>query len=339
MEATPSPAFDGAPVDDVPGDGARRPTHVVRAVRLGGVPGATRPDTSVLDDELVVEAPLEVRLDGDLVATTMRTPGHDFELALGLLWAERRISSARVGVRRCPEQGSPLSRPGDVVCVDTPRGAGTGRNASDAAGTPGASRLGLTASSCGVCGVEQIESLVSGLEAVGGVPPTHRQLLDWVTALDRGGDPGAEPQQSPQGLFERTGGSHAAAALDAEGEILVLREDIGRHNAVDKVVGSLLSGGTLPALGTDGRPEQSRPAETARPAALWVSGRASFEIVQKCWAAGIPALVSVGAASALAVDTADRAGITLAGFAREGRATVYTGAPAAGDDPDPSEEP
>ena len=114
------------------------------------------------------------------------------------------------------------------------------------------------------------------------------------------------PQQA---LFQQTGGSHAAAACTADGEVLVLREDIGRHNAVDKVVGRLLLDGDLPATGR----------------ILWVSGRASFEMVQKAWAAGFAVLVSVSAPSSLAVSLARRAGLVLVGFARDGRLTVYAG--------------
>ncbi|MFV0316288.1 MAG: formate dehydrogenase accessory sulfurtransferase FdhD [Microthrixaceae bacterium] len=287
-------------------------------------------------DEVMVEAPLEVHLDGELVATTMRTPGNDFELALGLLWSEGRIAGPQVTLRRCPERGSPLSSPEDVLCVEHPAGEiGRGRNGSSAgAGEPAAGpRLGLTASSCGICGVEQMERLVAGLDPLKASEVHPAALLRVVDDLERRDSAG-------QGLFERTGGAHAAGALTADGSVILVREDIGRHNAVDKVVGALLEQGSLPALlagvpvavaNQDGPhqdgPDQDGPGgPLAHPALLWVSGRASFEIVQKAWAAGIAVVISVGAVSALAIELAERANISLVGFARAGRATLYSGA-------------
>jgi FdhD protein len=158
-------------------------------------------------------------------------------------------------------------------------------------------RLGPTTSSCGLCGAVSIETLRERLPVV--VAPPFP--LDVLAAMpDR-----VRPLQR---LFDETGAVHAAAAVDREGNVLVVREDIGRHNAVDKVVGRLLLDGRLPA------------SELA----LFVSGRASFEMVQKAWAAGFGAVVAVSAPSALAVETARTAGLMLAGFARSGRMTMYS---------------
>lgn len=235
-------------------------------------------------DEVIVEEPLEIRLDDELVATTMRTPGHDFELAVGFCHAEGLLGAATVREVRYCATGSATETGFNVVTVHT------GGQAADR--TP--RRRGLVSSSCGVCGTESIEALTEGLA------PLPRPSLDLEAILR------VRPER--QELFDRTGGVHAAAVFaSADGTVEVLREDIGRHNAVDKVVGALRLAGRLPAgdLG------------------LWVSGRASFEIVQKAWAAGIPVVVSVSAASSLAVQTARRAGITLVGFSRGGSGVLY----------------
>jgi len=238
-------------------------------------------------DELAVEEPLEIRLDEHLVGTTMRTPGHDFELAVGLCHGDGLLAGAPVcGVRYCAT-GSALDTEYNVVTVDT-----GGR-----APVP-APRLAMTSASCGLCGNQTINELCDRLEPIEDAAPAPLDVLasmpDRVTA--------------EQGLFARTGAVHAAAAFADDGTIVVLREDVGRHNAVDKVVGRMLLDGRMPA-GHMG---------------LFVSGRASFEMVQKAWAAGFSSLVAVSAPSSLAVDTARRAGITLAGFARGGGLNLYT---------------
>ena len=241
-------------------------------------------------DELVVEEPLTIQLDGNLVTTTMRTPGDDFELAVGFCHAEGLLNGHAVsGIRYCGT-GPAIETDFNVVTVDT------GHQAP--APTP---RLGLTSSSCGLCGAEAIAELADRLERLVGVDPFPVATLARMPDIVAGRQP----------LFDRTGAVHAAAAFDREGQLLVAREDIGRHNAVDKVVGRLLLDGQLPAnrLG------------------LFVSGRASFEMVQKAWAAGFAAVVAVSAPSALAVDTAAAANITLAGFARDGRLNLYTAPP------------
>ena len=260
----------------------RRRTESVLA-RLVSDDGSTtrRPE------DVLVEEPMEIRLDGETVATTMRTPGNDFELAVGWCHAEGAlVDGATVsGVRYCAT-GSAVDTEFNIVSVDT---AGT------SPGLP--ARLGTVSSSCGICGAESIDDLVDRLKPLEPIDNLDGTRLARLVAS-------LAPHQE---LFERTGGSHAAAACDTDGSLLVVREDIGRHNAVDKVVGRLLLDGELPATGL----------------VLWVSGRASFEMVQKAWAAGFAALVSVSAPSSLAIRTAGRAGLILVGFAHDGRMTVY----------------
>jgi FdhD protein len=249
--------------------------------RWDGTTLARRPD------RLVVEEPLEVRLDGHLVATTMRTPGHDFELAVGLCHGDGLLAGAPVRTCRYCATGSPLESGFNVVEVDT----------GGVAPVPTA-RVGATTSSCGSCGLTEIAEL---RERVGPLPPTDPWPLELLARAP-------ERVRADQEVFATTGAAHAAAAVDRAGEAVVVREDIGRHNAVDKVVGRLLLDGALPA--TD--------------LALVVSGRASFEIVQKAWAAGFGAVVAVSAPSALAVAVARAAGLTLAGFVRDGTANLYS---------------
>jgi FdhD protein len=238
-------------------------------------------------DELVVEEPLEVRLDGHLVGTTMRTPGHDFELAVGLCHGDGLLAGATVRtVRYCGRE--PAAASGyNVVTVDT----------GGVAPMPDP-RVGTTTSSCGLCGSTSIDELRERLRPL---PPSRTPSVEALLAAP-------ERVRRHQELFERTGAVHAAAALDERGEPVVVREDVGRHNAVDKVVGRLLLDGRLPAAGMG----------------LFVSGRASFEMVQKAWAAGFGSVVAVSAPTALAVEAARAAGITLLGFARSGRATQYS---------------
>lgn len=239
-------------------------------------------------DHLVVEEPLSIRLDGELVATTMRTPGHDFELATGFCFADGLLGGAPVtGVRYCAD-GSAVESAFNVVTVETGGRAPTP--------TP---RLGNTSSSCGLCGSQALDELVERLVPVpSGLPDVPFETISAIPAA----------VATVQPIFAETGAVHAAAAFTTDGRIDVVREDVGRHNAVDKVVGRLLLDGRLPA----------------RDLALFVSGRASFEMVQKAWAAGFGTVVSVSAPTALAVQTAKRAGITLYGFVRDGRAVRYS---------------
>jgi FdhD protein len=230
-------------------------------------------------DRLIVEEPLEVHLDGHLVGTTMRTPGHDFELAVGLLHGDGLLAGAPVVSCRYCGTGSPVESEFNVVSVDT---GGT-------APVP-APRLTSTTAACGLCGSTAIEELRDRIAPIPVGEPWPMALLAKAPSL-------VHPDQD---LFATTGAVHAAAAFDRSGAPVLVREDIGRHNAVDKVVGRLLLDGRLPA--TD--------------LGLYVSGRAGFEIVQKAWAAGFSAVVAVSAPSALAVEAAQQCGMTLVGFVR-----------------------
>ncbi len=230
---------------------------------------------------------MTIQLDGAVVATTMRTPGHDYELAAGFCFTDGLLAGAPViGVRYCAD-GSAAASQFNVVTVETGGRAPTP--------TP---RLGNTTSSCGLCGSEAIDQLCDRLDTLPDTAPIDLAVLASV------------PEQvlGTQGLFSATGAVHAAAAFDATGEVLLTREDVGRHNAVDKVVGRMLLDGQLPATGLG----------------LFVSGRASFELVQKAWAAGFSVLVAVSAPTSLAVATARRAELRLAGFVRQGRLNVYS---------------
>jgi FdhD protein len=238
-------------------------------------------------DELVVEEPLEIRLDGHRVATTMRTPGNDFELAVGFCFSDGLLAEAPVTTVRYCATGTASETAFNVVTVET----------GGQAPVPEA-RLTPVTSSCGLCGSTTLADLAARLDPL--PPPTALIPLATLARVPAN-------VRAAQGLFGATGGSHAAAAVTSDGEPIIVREDIGRHNAVDKVVGRLLLDGQLPA------------GELA----LFVSGRASFEMVQKAWAGGFPTVVAVSAPSALAVATARTAGITLAGFARDGRVNVY----------------
>ena len=235
-------------------------------------------------DELIVEEPLEIHLDGVLVATTMRTPGHDFELAAGFCHTEGLLAGAPVrGCRYCGT-GAAIESDFNVVTVET----------GGLAPTP-TPRLTATTSACGMCGTTAIDELRDRLRPLPPSPPIPLEVL-------------ADLTNDAQELFDATGAVHAATLFAADGAPLLTREDIGRHNAVDKVVGRLLLDGRLPPTGLG----------------LWVSGRASFEIVQKAWAAGVSTVVAVSAPSSLAVSAARLAEMTLCGFARGGRLNVYS---------------
>jgi FdhD protein len=237
-------------------------------------------------DELIVEEPMTIQLDGVIVSTTMRTPGNDYELAAGFCFSDGLLGGARVtGVRYCAD-GAASDSQFNVVTVET-----GGRAPVP---TP---RLGTTTSSCGLCGHEAIETLCDRLAPLPATDPIPLAVVGKVPSAVLDG----------QSLFSTTGAVHAAAAFTPDGGVLTTREDVGRHNAVDKVVGRMLLDGQLPATGLG----------------LFVSGRASFELVQKAWAAGFGTLVAVSAPTALAVQTARRAGLTLAGFVRGDRLNVY----------------
>jgi FdhD protein len=246
-------------------------------------------DTARLPDELAEEEPMSIQLDGTLVATTMRTPGHDYELAVGYCFTEGLLNGLPVnGVRYCAA-GSALETNFNVVTVDT------GGRAPEPS-----RRLGAITSSCGLCGSSTLDELAARIEPL---PAGRLALFDpsvLATVPDR--------VRARQSLFGSTGAVHAAAAFDLSGDPLVIREDVGRHNATDKVIGRLVLDGLLPANGLG----------------LLVSGRASFELVHKAWAAGFAAMVAVSAPTALAVRAARRAGLLLAGFARSDQMNIYS---------------
>lgn len=244
-------------------------------------------------DELVVEEPLEILLDGARVATTMRTPGHDFELAVGFCHSEGLLAGSPVRSCRYCAAGPAVETGFNVVEVDT-----------GGAAPPPTPRLGTTTSACGLCGADAIADVQARIDRLPAAEPWPLELLATLP----------ERVRAEQPLFGRTGAAHAAAACDRTGTPRLVREDIGRHNAVDKLVGRLLLDGALPAL---------HPAGGPGDLALYASGRASFEIVQKAWAAGFQAVVAVSAPSALAVQAAEQAGITLCGFARGSTMNVY----------------
>jgi FdhD protein len=245
-------------------------------------------------DEVAAEEPLEVRLAGETFATTMRTPGHDHELVAGLLFGEGLIGSrAELGsIVHCGRPGEE----GHGNVIDVAPGPGF---AFDLERVAGAARRSVTSAACGVCGRRTIDDLLDRI----GVIESPRAI---AAAAIRGLP---ERLRAAQPTFDRTGGLHAAGIADADGELAIVREDIGRHNAVDKAIGRLLLDGRLPA----------------GPELLVVSGRVSFEIVQKALAARIGVLVAVSAPSSLAVRTAERANMTLIGFARAGGFVVYAG--------------
>ena len=228
-------------------------------------------------DDVAVELPLEIRLNGSPVAVTMRTPGHDFELAAGFLYGEGIVDAA-------PEMALPEDLAANTVDAVAP-----------GARAPSARRF-YTTSSCGICGKGALEEVEAIAAVVSGGPVVSRSLLAGLP--DRLAQPG----------FERTGGLHATGLFSASGESVAVREDVGRHNAMDKVVGWALLSGALPLTES----------------LLCVSGRLAFELVQKAARAGAPILVGVGAPTSLAVELAEDRGVTLAGFARGGRVNIYT---------------
>jgi FdhD protein len=230
-----------------------------------------------IDDAVAVEEPLEIRVDGKPLAVTMRTPGHDEELALGFLFGEGLIDGTR-------KAGPTEDFAANVVEVSGPLRR-----------DPGARRF-YTTSSCGVCGKGALEEIAVLSPPLGEGPVLPRSLL------------AALPERLRQPAFAKTGGLHATGLFDARGELLYAREDVGRHNAMDKVIGRALLDGRLPLSSC----------------LLCVSGRLSFELAQKAAVAGVPILVGVGAPSSLAIALAQERGLTLCGFARGQSVNVYT---------------
>jgi FdhD protein len=231
-----------------------------------------------LSDEVAVEEPLEIRVDGRPLVVTMRTPGEDEELALGFLYGEGLIDGGR-------DAGPP-----DDLAANTVEVAGPLTRDPTA-------RAFYTSSSCGVCGKGALEEVAVHSAPASPGPAFPRERL------------AAMPDGLRQPTFARTGGLHATGLFTPAGELVCVREDVGRHNAMDKVVGWALRAGLVPL----------------HPHALCVSGRLSFELVQKAAVAGAPVLVGVGAPTSLAIRLAEARGLTLCGFARDGRVNVYTG--------------
>jgi FdhD protein len=256
-------------------------------LRIRGAAHSTRPDT------VAAEEPLEIRLGGAPLAVTMRTPGDDFDLVHGFLATEAVIGSADdlAGLRYCNSVDEDGRNTYNVVDVDLAPGVSAPDTALD--------RNFYTSSSCGVCGKASIDAIRTR------------------TAFDVAGDPVRVPLEvllalpdrlrAAQQVFDKTGGLHAAGLFTAEGGLVALREDVGRHNAVDKVVGDAVRAGRLPLAGH----------------VLMVSGRSSFELTQKAAMAGVPVLAAVSAPSSLAVELAREVGITLVGFLRGDGCNVY----------------
>ncbi|MCF1592686.1 formate dehydrogenase accessory sulfurtransferase FdhD [Streptomyces muensis] len=267
-----------------------RVTERRRVLRIREGAASSRPDT------LVAEEPLEIRLNGRPLAITMRTPGDDFALAVGFLVSEGVIGRA--------EEVASV-----VYCAGATADGSNTYNVVDVRLAPGVpvpditlERNVYTTSSCGLCGKASLDAVrTTARWTIADTPPV-RVTPALLAALP-------DQLRAAQRVFDRTGGLHAAGLFSPEGELLDLREDVGRHNAVDKLIGRALRSGHLPL---------SRSI-------LLVSGRASFELAQKAVMAGIPLLAAVSAPSSLAVDLATETGLTLVGFLRGGSMNVYAG--------------
>ncbi len=283
----------------------RKPFPTLQIAHRVAEPAASKDIPSegllVMDDEgvhersdwIVIEEPLEIRAHGPgqeptSVAVTMRTPGNDAELAVGFLYTEGLVQSRadvvtsrdcdwRRGVAACNVVQVALSRPFDSTILK---------------------RNFFATSSCGVCGKATLDQIAVRCPPVGRGPVVGRSVLIGLPGALRGA----------QTVFDRTGGLHAAGLFDVAGCLIALREDVGRHNAVDKLVGRALLDGELPLAGR----------------IMLVSGRTSFEILQKAAVSGVPIVCAVSAPSSLAVSVADRLGITLVGFLRGSSFNVYT---------------
>lgn len=270
-----------------------RVTERRKVIRIRDGAVSTRPDT------LVAEEPLEIRLNGKPLAITMRTPGDDFALAAGFLVSE--------GVFGRADEVQNI-----VYCAGATVDGSNTYNVVDVRTAPGVvlpditlERNVYTTSSCGLCGKASLDAVRTtarwAIDDGGDAPPVRLEPALLAGLPDR--------LREAQRVFDRTGGLHAAALFTEDGEMLDVREDVGRHNAVDKLVGRALQRGDLPLSRT----------------ILLVSGRASFELAQKAVMAGIPVLAAVSAPSALAVDLAAETGLTLVGFLRGPSMNVYAG--------------
>lgn len=268
---------------------ARRNVTPVKVVSVNGGVRSERPDT------LATEEPMEIRVGGPgqeaaQVAVTMRTPGGDYELAVGFLFTEGLISPGDVRrVAYCDDLDDESQRYNVVtVTINRPVDAGVLR------------RNFYATSSCGICGKAALDDIEVRCAPVAEGPQVRAEVLVRLP----------EALRAKQRVFDRTGGLHAAGLFTPDGELASLREDVGRHNAVDKVIGEQVLAGRIPLADH----------------VLQVSGRASFEIVQKAAVAGIPIVSAVSAPSSLAVEAGERFGMTVVGFVRDGRCNVYAGA-------------
>ncbi|HET9871766.1 MAG TPA: formate dehydrogenase accessory sulfurtransferase FdhD [Propionibacteriaceae bacterium] len=243
-------------------------------------------------DTVAVEEPLEIRLNGESFQVTMRTPGHDIDLVHGLLHSEGIIceSADVVLARYCEGAGPDGLNTYNVVDVSLRDGL---------APTAGLARNVLTTSACGICGTASVDQVRQRSRYA--PDPDFRVVPDVVLA-------GPQRLRAEQRTFDKTGGLHAAGLMTADGQMLCVREDVGRHNAVDKVIGWALRAGRLPLAHT----------------LLCVSARASFELTQKAVLAGIPLLAAVSAPSSLAVELAEESGLTLVGFIRNDGMNIYS---------------
>jgi FdhD protein len=267
-----------------------RVTSRRRVIRIVGTGVTARADT------LVAEEPLEIRVAGRPLTVTMRTPGHDFDLAGGFLVSEGVVSRGDevAGIRYCAGAGNNGGNTYNVVDVVL--------SAVVTAPDPSLARNFYTTSSCGLCGKASLDAVRTAAAWSVRDDPVH---VDPAIVAEL-----PERLRAAQHVFSRTGGLHAAGLFSADGRLLCLREDVGRHNAVDKVMGWALRERLLPLRGS----------------LLLVSGRASFELVQKAVMAGIPVLAAVSAPSSLAADLAADAGLTLIGFLRGSSMNVYSAA-------------
>jgi FdhD protein len=266
----------------------------VSIVKIAGDSARSVPDL------LAVEEPLEIRLAYDdrvqNLAVTMRTPGQDADLALGFLFTEGIIGGASDVDAAEHVFVACSANNQNTILVKLKKGVIPNLGKAD--------RNFYTTSSCGVCGKASIEAIRT-VSAFGTVTPWMGDGIDRVLILDL-----PNRLASAQEVFAETGGLHAAALFDSSGSLLMVREDVGRHNAVDKLIGAAMMEGKLPLA----------------QAVLLLSGRASFELVQKAAMAGIPVIATVGAPSSLAVSLAEEFGITLIGFLRNNRFNIYSGA-------------
>ena len=286
----PSRTADPSRPPDPPRPAPDDPARSVAAVRVVAIRAGT---TEVRDDRVAGEAPLEIRAAGPgeppvAVAVTMRTPGAEPELAAGFLRTEGLIAGDDIAAFEIADPVD-AAQPDDTILVRLSHPFDASRVAE---------RHFVATASCGICGKASIDEVVVRCDPIGPGPVVGASVLGSLP--DR--------MRAAQAVFETTGGLHAAALFDRRGELVALREDVGRHNALDKLVGSQVLAGALPLADL----------------VVLVSGRVSFELVQKAAVAGVPILCAVSAPTDLAIEAADRLGVTVVGFLRGDGANVYS---------------